>query len=130
MDTTQIVQGITLNVLNWMLVSQIVFVLMLGGLAYNLWHAREFLPLIGSSKFNVKKLVVENSIRFLYCLSVSFVLALILNVIPDSAQFLGGLTGQNLVFSAVGLLAAGGFLAKTVFDSSEKVAIKDKPISS
>lgn len=126
MDTIEQVNSIVVNSIEWGNIGIMVGVLMLGGVIYNLWHARSYLPLIGALNFNLKKIAIENSVRFVYCLLVSFVFSFTFNWIPESSSFINTTIDANFAMSAVGLLAMGFGLAKVVFSNTIKKEVKNE----
>jgi len=87
-------------------------IIMLGGFIYNLLHARES---VIDGSFQLKKLVKENYVRYIYSLVVAFTVSFTLNWIPASSEIINGLTGNDLTMSSVGLLVFGIALAKGIF---------------
>lgn len=118
MDTISQINEIVVNTINWRTVGIMIAIVMLGGLLYNLWHAKDY---FFSEKFSLVTMLKENYKRLLWCLIFASTISFALNWIPGTAEMISNLTGNTLTFSAVGLLVFGGLLAKLVFFPIKRV---------
>lgn len=117
MDTLQnISQIIQVNSIEWKVLFIMLGIMMLGGLLYNLWHAREFF----FNGFNPVTLIKQNYMRFIWVLSISFVFCLILQLIPGVNDYINSLIAFQFEFSSLGLLILGGFISKIAFTKVKK----------
>lgn len=116
MDTIQdITNIIQVNSINWGILGTMIGIMLLGGLLYNLIHARTFF----FNGFNMITLIKENYMRLVWVFLVSSTLCFVLQLIPGVNDYINNLIAFEFEFSSVGLLIIGGIISKIAFENSK-----------